>query len=105
MISLALIQLMLIALVLIQLVMIALELISLVMIALVQICSNGADPTGDDSIDTESTDACVHIPEISTRSNKIAQIYLPDLPLFAPLQSSSSAIGIEVIQIRNPAFF
>ena len=67
--------------------------------------SNGADPTGVDSIDTESTDACVHIPEISTRSNKIAQIYLPDLPLFAPLQSSSSAIGIEVIQIRNPAFF
>ena len=79
---------MLIELVLIALVLIALVLIPLVMIALVSgddssgagpigADSTGADSTGADSTDAgdDSTQACVHSPEISTSSKEIAQIY------------------------------
>ena len=67
-VALVLVAMVLIALVLVALVLIALVLKALVLIALVLIVQ-----------------VRVHSPKISTGREKIAQIYLPDLPLFASL--------------------
>ena len=52
--------------------------------------STGADLTGTHSTSADCTGAIspvrVHSPKISTSWEKIAQIYLPDLPLFASLR-------------------
>ena len=49
--------------------------------------STGAHSTSDDSTGADSP-VCVHSLKISTSWEKIAQIYLPDLPLFASLMVS-----------------